>query len=392
MLGNTFTSYFDSGRSPNSSVYDALAASEWVATDRLNAATGQNFTTWAEFFGPHEYNSDLFTTVQRENISSPTFDLSALGIDIYGATTPASLPQLYAPEDIIILTDSVCNSACAVFVEMMHHETGVRTVVAGGHPNPGPMQTASGSRGAQFYTAELIDIDISAAESINASTNDLLPDRSVDTFITSIGINLRDQIRQDQPDVPVQFLYDAADCRIFYTAETWLNYTSLWIYAVNAIYSNPALCVPQSTGYASQKGTDPPSSPPSPSTSNAFNVSALTAKYTTEFTGLELDSLVAPGGRTRAAPQKCNNHGKDCPSGSGRCQLKGPGKTDTYHGRTYKFQDGTCPTNSGRGGGGLNDLVTGLNQPGQPHGKRSPDQAAGGLEQRMRASRKFRGL
>ena len=362
-------------------MYGAVAASEWVATDRLSAVTGQNFTSWAEFFGPHEYNSDLFTTVQRENISNSTFDYSALGIDIYGVTYPASLPQQFNPEDIIILTDSLCSSACADFVEMMHHEAGVRTLVAGGSPKPGPMQTASGSRGAQLYTADLIDKDISAAEYLNTSTNKLLPDRSVDTLITFLGINLREQIRQGQPDIPVQFLYDAADCRIFYTTETWLNYTSLWTYAVNALFSNPALCVPQSNGYASKQGTDPPSSPPLPPNNNVFNASALAAKFTTEFTGLEFNSFTTVAYRkTRTVQQTCNNHGNDYSNGVSRLDLQTLGTKGTYQGRTYTFRDGTCPTNPAGNGGDLKDLVTDSNQPREKHGKRSTDKLAGRLE------------
>jgi mannose/fructose-specific phosphotransferase system component IIA len=60
---------------------------------------------------------------------------------VYGyGTRVASVAQPYAAEDIIILSDSICASACAMFMEMMHHEAGVRTVVAGGLPQNGPMQ------------------------------------------------------------------------------------------------------------------------------------------------------------------------------------------------------------------------------------------------------------
>ena len=334
--------------------------------------------SWPEFFGPHEYNSDLFTTLQRENISNSTFDYSALDIDIYRVMYPASLPQQFDPEDIIIVTNSLCISVCADFVEMMHHEAAVRTVIAHGSPKPGPMQTASGSRGAQLYTADLIDNDISAAKYLNTSTNKLLPDRSVDTLITFLGINLRDQMRQDQPDIPVQFLYNAADCRIFYTTETWLNYTSLWTCAVNAIFSNSALCVPNPPA---KGGTDPPSSPPSPSNNNAFNASALNAKLTTEFTGVELDSFTTVArGKARTVQQTCNNHGNDCSSGYCRLDLKTPGTKGTSQGRRYTFRDGTCPTNPAGNGGDLKDLVTDSDQPREIHGKRSTNKLAGRLE------------
>ena len=90
IIGNTFTTYYTTSQSANSSTYDALSASDFVSTDRLNAETGRNFTSWGEFFGPHEYNGDTFTTVERENITSSLFDNEALGIDIYAASIPAT--------------------------------------------------------------------------------------------------------------------------------------------------------------------------------------------------------------------------------------------------------------------------------------------------------------
>ena len=61
--------------------------------------------------------------------------------DVYGyGARVANVSQPYAAQDIIMLSDSVCASTCAIFMEMMHHEAGVRTVVAGGLPVNGPMQ------------------------------------------------------------------------------------------------------------------------------------------------------------------------------------------------------------------------------------------------------------
>lgn len=45
VIGNTFTTYYTTSQSANSSAYDALSASDFVSTDRLNAETGQNFTS-----------------------------------------------------------------------------------------------------------------------------------------------------------------------------------------------------------------------------------------------------------------------------------------------------------------------------------------------------------
>ena len=368
VIGNTFTTYYQNNESANSSVYDALSVSDWVSTDRLNAETGQNFTSWAEFFGPHQYNGDYFTTVERENITSSLFDTEALGIDIYGASVPATSPQLYDPGNIILLSDGLCSSACAVFVEMMHHEAGVKSVVIGGLPQTGPMQIASGSRGAQLYTDVNIDDDISVAEYFNSTTSNNLPDREEDVLITFIGVNLRDQIRKDQEDVPVQFLYDAADCRIFYTADTWSDYSSLWTYAVNAI-SNPNLCVAGSTGYSStgtgSQETAPPANPKSP----AYNASSLLGtsnQFTNMFTGQEVDIFHPQSkGISRLVSQTCNNHGNGCPFG--RCNLKTVQGQGSYNGHTITFRSGTCPSNSASSSG-IGGLITKNNEPAEIHG------------------------
>ena len=367
-IGNTFTTYYATNRSPNGSVYDALSASDWVSTDRLNAETSQNFTSWAEFFGPHEYNGDSFTTVQRENITSSLFDNEALGTDIYGASIPATNPQLYDPENIIILSDSLCSSACAVFVELMHHDAGVKTVVVGGLPQIGPMQTASGSRGAQLYTTQNIDDDIAVAEYVNATTADYLPDREVDVLITFLGVNLRDQIRREQEAVPVQFVYDAADCRIFYTIETWSDYSQLWTYAVNAI-SDSKLCVAGSTGFSSTTTSPQAPTPPPTPKSTAYNASALRGtsnQFTNIFSGKEVDKFhPVDKGIARPVSQTCNNHGDGCPIG--RCNFKTTDGQGSYNGRTIPFRSGVCPSNTAASTGFVG-LVTKNNEPAEIHG------------------------
>lgn len=61
VMGKSLTEYYG-GLSTTSPDYETLAADEWIATPRLNAETNVNFTSWTEFYGPHEYNGDSFTT------------------------------------------------------------------------------------------------------------------------------------------------------------------------------------------------------------------------------------------------------------------------------------------------------------------------------------------
>lgn len=64
VLGNTLTQLWDNPRL-NQSYYYSLSVNEWVATDLLDADTGRNFTSWGEFYGPHMYDGDYFTTTVR---------------------------------------------------------------------------------------------------------------------------------------------------------------------------------------------------------------------------------------------------------------------------------------------------------------------------------------
>ena len=252
---------------------------------------------------------------------------------------------------------------------MMHHDAGVKTVVVGGLPHNGPMQTASGTRGAQLYTAENIDDTIAVAKYFNATTANILPDRDEDVLITFLGVNLRDQIRKEQEDVPVQFVYDAADCRMFYTFDTWSDYSQLWTHAVKAA-GDSSLCVAGSTGFSStglssQAPTPPPPKPPT------YNVSALlgTSNQFTNTLGdqQELDDF-QPNfrGVRRAVPETCNNYGKGCTVG--RCISKTNQGRGEYNHRIIDKKSGVCPVN-GAASTGLNALITKNNEPAEIHGE-----------------------
>lgn len=60
VLGEAYTHYFES-MSLDDPRYEDNLANDWVVTPRLNAATGQNFTSWAEYRGPLELKDDTFS-------------------------------------------------------------------------------------------------------------------------------------------------------------------------------------------------------------------------------------------------------------------------------------------------------------------------------------------
>ncbi|KAG8528410.1 uncharacterized protein KY384_007328 [Bacidia gigantensis] len=268
-LGNTFTTFYETHQftDADSPTYEELSASEWVATSYLSASTGQNFTSWGDYFGPVPDHDDFFTQVQRNNLSSTVFTEQVAGIVIAGfANRTASPPQPFPSKDVILLTDSLCSSACARFVEMMRTEGGARTVVAGGRPDTSRMQAVGGNKGAESYSSFDLDIDIATAiDTFNASVaGDLPSSRSdaVDFVLLYAGFNIKDGMRKGQ-NTPLQFTYEPADCRIFYTTWTFYNYINLWNYVIDALYRNPSLCVANTIG-------PNPSNPTTPSVGSAI--------------------------------------------------------------------------------------------------------------------------
>lgn len=212
-------------------------------------------------------------------------------------------------------------------MEMMHHEAGVRTVVAEGRPNYGPMQSPAGTRGALVYSS--LDEDINLAIRMNQSLQGQLPNRTLDFSLSFISVNLRDQVReQDRERTPLQFLYEPADCRIFYTSQTWYNFTNLWNYAADAIWRNPALCVLNST---SSSGQQPPAPPPPLKHLDIVNLTEISAaadadnspaiSSSIDINDTSNDLLGIPGNRKSPAGKPCTSD-SDCKTGGNfRCKI-----------------------------------------------------------------------
>lgn len=62
VLGSTLTNGWESNPTAQGD-FSVSASSEWVVTDRLNAETTRNFTSWDEYSGPREEMGDLFSLV-----------------------------------------------------------------------------------------------------------------------------------------------------------------------------------------------------------------------------------------------------------------------------------------------------------------------------------------
>lgn len=202
----------------------------------------------------------------------------------------------------------------------MTRDAGVRSVVVGGRPFSGPMQTASGSRGAAEYSSEEIDSDMQLASAISNTSEAELPQvRDSGIAISYAGLNLRDQIRENET-IPLQFLYQAADCRIYFTHANVYNYSRLWRDAANAAWNDTSLCVTNSTGYASNATETPPPTAKLDSSVAHYILQGVSTAPSVDFNIEATGGLPDSNGvqKNSGAPLPCSSQGR-CTNG-GECK------------------------------------------------------------------------
>lgn len=109
VMGQAITDIF---QGVNLTEHHLQASDEWSAIERIDVDTDKNFASWTEFFGPHPYNGDEFTTTQRYDLSNTEFVQAAVGspndtftVHGYGANSnTAQDSPPFAAEDIIIVS------------------------------------------------------------------------------------------------------------------------------------------------------------------------------------------------------------------------------------------------------------------------------------------------
>lgn len=256
-------------------------ASTWDYQNIMNEK-GEAFESFSDYFGPYVRNKDGFTALRRYNYSNlesgytsaPRFNLTGFGDQ---APAPA---QPFESENIVILQDGLCGSTCAIFAQLMREQGKVHTIAVGGRPLNEPMEGVGGTKGAQVIamdyivtlmtgvinTTEIV-YGLKAAQLVNdtavgkIAAVDQLYIRGAHNYDTPFRINSLDNLRMqnrtdltwEQSQTPLEFVYEAADCRLFPTYESLFSPTPLWKLAVDAKWGNGS-CVAGSTGDPSAMG------------------------------------------------------------------------------------------------------------------------------------------
>ncbi|KAF2801707.1 peptidase S41 family protein [Mytilinidion resinicola] len=198
------------------------------------------FTSWDDMTPPTSFNNDNFTNLLRYNLSNPLTSTSSefsIGVTVTGYLDRANFTtQPFKPEDIVILSDGICASTCSLFAELMHTQSGVRTIALGGRPQLGPMQAVGGTKGSlvlqSTYLASLSSFVLqefaTTQSEATAWSGFLLGDFGI--AVNAASVNFQDNIRKgdEKAGVPTQFVNDTASCRLWMTPQMYLNVTAVW--------------------------------------------------------------------------------------------------------------------------------------------------------------------
>ncbi|KAL1602739.1 hypothetical protein SLS60_006160 [Paraconiothyrium brasiliense] len=224
--------------------------------------------SWEQMFGPETVNSDKFTTTLRYNFTDEV-SYTYPGFSVIGFLKNANetrTPQPFKAHDIVMLHDGMCSSTCTIVSELLKNQGGVRTLAVGGQPKAGPMQGIGGTKGAQSFSYDDVQTRTQIVYFLGS------PEQQAQWNQTSLGrtafaeqifkrtaysgdrpaggINLKDNLRRDDPSkTPLEFIYEAADCRMFYTAPMINDVTMVWKGVVDRMFRNgTSQCVQGSTG------------------------------------------------------------------------------------------------------------------------------------------------
>ncbi|KAM0273548.1 hypothetical protein ACHAQH_008274 [Verticillium albo-atrum] len=233
--------------SPNDDVI--TAAQTWFNWQNDLNTTDQPFQSFDDKFDAHVFANTSYTSLMRWNLSDPLATSNStygIGIEISGHGTRANMEPPFAPENIIILQDGTCMSSCSTAAELLRARGGIKSIAIGGRPTGGEMQAIGGVMGPQAILFEDIRFYAQLALKFNPSDEDraVLENYTELAFHRSTDgvVNARDAILAEHVEdgMPSQYVYRAADCRLYFTEEMVSDISAVWKAAASAAFNGVA--------------------------------------------------------------------------------------------------------------------------------------------------------
>lgn len=210
----------------------------------------EHYQSFEQKFTPFGFNGDKFSNLSAWDLgnwvdsSSPYYGFN-MNVTGYGNRKNFTRP-FGGPENVVVLFDGACASACTVFSECMIHDAGVKTISFGGRPKSGLTQGVGGVKGT--HVASYDDIRNFAGRATRKMTKD---DPAISKELSrytgypisrtkGAAINLRDNIipSQREAGIPSQFIDEYSDCRIFWTEGMIKSPEAIWKAAAGAAFND----------------------------------------------------------------------------------------------------------------------------------------------------------
>ncbi|KAK2784096.1 hypothetical protein FQN53_008812 [Emmonsiellopsis sp. PD_33] len=233
--------------------------------DSYTDVNNKEFDKWDDFYGPESTPAGYkFSHLGRWNMNNkPSILRSSGGIVMSGYLDRANVVEkIFKVEDIVLVTDGICGSTCALFANLMQ-KAGVRTIAVGGRSREGPMQAIGGVKGAQVLNYQQIFETITTVFDDYATPQEKRQWENTDlgeiyrtgeyilarTLSDGVGgrVNFRNAIDpKDKSRTPLQFVYEPAGCRMWFTRESKFDMNKFWAH-VSKVAFGDASCLPGST-------------------------------------------------------------------------------------------------------------------------------------------------
>ncbi|KAI6317443.1 hypothetical protein MCOR34_003978 [Pyricularia oryzae] len=202
----------------------------------------KRYQSWEALWGPVNAKEDKMTNLLRYNFkSNTTVGEGDFYISGYGPNDTPPEPY-FEGKNILIVSDGFCASTCTVISRLLINEQGARSLALGGRPLKAPMQTIGGVKGAQVVKFQLFqDLLKDALQKVPKDTK--LPDNlpkianvPLLPSLSKLSFNFRNAYESADSLTPLQFLYEAAHCRRFYTDDMTRKPVEVWKVAVDVAF------------------------------------------------------------------------------------------------------------------------------------------------------------
>ncbi|KAK5941457.1 hypothetical protein PMZ80_006736 [Knufia obscura] len=229
------------------------------------------FSSFKDWYGPQHLSpgdGSYTNFFQTDYTNTDPSDLNDQEIQITGygeRILPLDTPPPFDPKNMVLVSDGFCGSTCAIVHEYLTNVHQIPAIAVGGRPGSGPMQTVGNTKGSQAFNTDWLPILAAEWNNDTLVATDRAKAKGTvfenwSSFAidqgTLLGLNAKNNYRiGDGSNTPLQMVYTAADCKMWYTPKMLVDPVHVWSRAADIAFAEKPFtseyCVKGSTGHGS---------------------------------------------------------------------------------------------------------------------------------------------